>query len=294
MNTRKGCVMKDSGPSVDSNPDPSRFDRDTEFFKAFYKAERSDEEVLEATEVDWFGKRALKGFLRRISGNEKAVLEAGVGSGRFCSTLSGLFPGTRFVGLDIVPELAGNVVRSAALRKRDNLHALVGDITRMPFPDSFFDVTFNQGVVEHTGGRHQESINEMARVTRQGGSVIVTVPNYYCFPHTIRRAVRRKLGFEELTGDEPPFRHREMLYFFEEAGLGDIRIEGYYFMQSIMRLPKFTFLNRNRWTLKAGYILLSNGGMLVERLVIPIVDLITGNRFSNRCGFEIMVSGVKK
>jgi SAM-dependent methyltransferase len=271
----------------------SQFHRDTEFFKGFYRAGKSDAEVLEATEMDWFGARALEAFLRHITGKEERVLEAGVGSGRFSVTLSGRFPHIRFTGMDIIPELAAHMRRGGRLRNRKNLDAVVGDITSMPFPDASFDVTFNQGVVEHTGGRHADAIREMARVTRPGGKVVVTVPNAYCFPHTFRRNFRKWFNLPPLTGDEPPYRHREMRRYFQEAGLTSLSIEGYYFMQSIVRLPTFSILNRNPFTLKAGYLVLSQGGMLAERLVIPLLDKLTGNRFSNRFGFEIMVSGVK-
>ena len=286
-----------TGASLDEtaagNPHTAQFHRDTEFFKAFYRAEKSDSEILKALDIDWFGRRALKGFLRHFTGREKRVLEAGVGSGRFCATLSGRYPSTHFTGMDIVPELARNVHRGAALKARSNLHAVVGDITRMPFPDAFFDLVFNQGVVEHTGGLHVEAIHDMARVVKPGGKVVITVPNYYCFPHTWRRNVRARLGMPPLTGDEPPYRHGEMRSYFRSAGLNDVAIEGYYFMQSIIRLPTFSFLNRNKYTLKAGYLVLSNGGLLVERFLIPVLDFLSGNRFSNRFGFEIMVSGVK-
>jgi len=276
------------------SPHSSRFHRDTEFFKGFYRAGKSDAEILKAVELDWFGERALQGFLRGISGREERILEAGVGSGRFCTTLSGRFPQTQFYGLDIVPELAANVRRAGRLKERRNLHAVVGDITHLPFPDQFFDLCFNQGVVEHTGGLYCEAIREMARVTRPGGRVTLTVPNYYCFPHTLRRGLRQRLGLSPLTGDEPPFKHREMEGYFRDAGLSRVRIEGYYFMQSIIRLPTFSWLNRNRWTLKAGYLIFSNGGRAVERFLIPIIDFLTGHGFSNRFGFEIMVSGINE
>lgn len=280
-------------PRCEPTPHSTQFHRDTEFFKRSYRAGRSDEEILGATELDWFGKRACDGFLKRIRGDEVRVLEAGVGSGRFCVTLSGRFPKSFYVGLDIVPELAKNVHRAGKLKGRDNLAAVVGDITKLPFPDESFDLCFNQGVVEHTGGLHAEAIKDMARVTRKGGVVAVTVPNYYCFPHNFRRGLRRMLSLPPLTGDEPPFRHREMRSFFREAGLTGLNIEGYYFMQSIMRLPDNSFLNKNRLTLKAGYLILTHGGRMIERFIIPIIDFLTGNRFSNRFGFEIMVSGIK-
>jgi SAM-dependent methyltransferase len=275
------------------HPRTSQFHRDTEFFKGFYRAGRSDEEILKATTLDWFGRRAYEGFLRRISGKEARILEAGVGSGRFCTTLAERFSHTHYVGLDIVAELAHNVKRVRRIKRLSNLDALVGDITRLPFPDDTFDVCFNQGVVEHTGGLHREALIEMARVTRPRGVVVVTVPNYYCFPHTFRRALREWLKQPPLTGDEPPFKHREMAQYFRDAGLSRIQIEGYYFMQSIIRLPTFSFLNRYRLTRKAGYLILSHGGMAVERFLIPLIDGITGGWFSNRFGFEIMVSGIK-
>ena len=84
----------------------------------------------------------------------------------------------------------------------------VADGTALPYPDESFDVTVSMSTVDHIvepEGR-QRFIDEMARVTRRGGRVVLTVPNRwsrgyarrpspeyfeYCFsPPELRRMVR--------------------------------------------------------------------------------------------------------
>ena len=53
------------------------------------------------------------------------------------------------------------------------------DLERLHLADKSFDVTFNEGVVEHWIDKKQRvyAISEMVRVTKEGGSVIIYVPN---------------------------------------------------------------------------------------------------------------------
>lgn len=63
---------------------------------------------------------------------------------------------------------------------------LVADMFHMPFEDGTFDVTFNAGVLEHYSAQERTvAIREMARVTKKGGSVIVAIPNHYCYVYRL-------------------------------------------------------------------------------------------------------------
>lgn len=97
----------------------------------------------------------------------------------------------------------------------DKLSFEVADGTQLPYADGSFDVTVSFSTVDHvpSADGRQRFIDEMARVTRPGGRVVVTVPNRwnrgyanrakllgperaptfyeYCFsPPEIRRMVR--------------------------------------------------------------------------------------------------------
>ena len=55
----------------------------------------------------------------------------------------------------------------------------VADGTGLPFGDATFDITLSMSTLDHVpdGAGRQLFVNEMARVTRPGGRVVLTVPN---------------------------------------------------------------------------------------------------------------------
>jgi len=60
-----------------------------------------------------------------------------------------------------------------------------GDASALPFPDGSFDLSVCLSTLDHlpTPEARQRALNEMARVTRPGGHVIITVPNRWCLPY---------------------------------------------------------------------------------------------------------------
>jgi SAM-dependent methyltransferase len=61
----------------------------------------------------------------------------------------------------------------------DKLSFEVADGTQLPYSDESFDVTVSFSTVDHVPSAEgrQRFIDEMARVTRRGGRVVITVPN---------------------------------------------------------------------------------------------------------------------
>jgi SAM-dependent methyltransferase len=61
----------------------------------------------------------------------------------------------------------------------ERLRFEVADGTQLPYPDGSFDVTVSFSTVDHvpTAEGRQRFVDEMARVTRPGGRVVLTVPN---------------------------------------------------------------------------------------------------------------------
>lgn len=237
--------------------------------------------------LDWFGSRAYKEFRKYIDKKDKKVLDAGFGSGRFCLALAKDFPQSEIYGIDISPELVANANQLASNFQIKNVHFMKDDIFNLSFPDKSFDVVFNQGVIEHFTN-HEDAFKEMYRVTKQGGTIIVGVPNWYNFIHTIRKWLINKTNGEYEYGYEKSFKHKELMYMFEKYHLKDIKITGYYSMQSIIRLSGFGRCSKL-------FLYLGTGvwGKWIEKFIIIPIDKLIDNRISKKFGYEIVIKGVK-
>jgi SAM-dependent methyltransferase len=98
---------------------------------------------------------------------EARLLDAGCGSGR---TLDDLARFGRVEGLDI----DARAVRAAHGRGHD---VWLADIQQIPLPDRCFEVVTCLDVLEHVPD-DRRALSELLRVTRPGGTLVVTVPAY--------------------------------------------------------------------------------------------------------------------
>jgi ubiquinone/menaquinone biosynthesis C-methylase UbiE len=88
----------------------------------------------------------------------RAILDAGVGTGRFAKPLQA--SGFEVVGIDI----AEKMIRKAVERGVNNL--LLGDVCFLPFKDKFFDATICVHVL-HLISEWKAALKEICRVTRK-------------------------------------------------------------------------------------------------------------------------------
>jgi SAM-dependent methyltransferase len=93
------------------------------------------------------------------------ILDAGCGSGR---TLDELADYGDACGVDVSPEAVD------ATRARGHA-AHLGSVTDLPFADATFDLVTCLDVVEHTPD-DRRTLTELRRVTRPGGTLLLTVP----------------------------------------------------------------------------------------------------------------------
>lgn len=86
-----------------------------------------------------------------------------------------------------------------------------GDASALPFPDGSFDMSVCMSTIDHlpTPEARQRAVNEMARTTRPGGHVIVTVPNRWCLPY--------RAGIRKMTRDGTL--HYGFVYLFSPVEL---------------------------------------------------------------------------
>jgi len=104
------------------------------------------------------------------------LLDAGCGEGRHC--FGALERGADVVGLDL--DAAGLRAAAGGLRRRGEERGrmgamLRGDTFRLPFRDATFDKVICAEVMEHVHD-FGAAARELARVTRPGGRVAVTIP----------------------------------------------------------------------------------------------------------------------
>jgi len=170
--------------------------------------------ALLASQTVTTGYDTLRGM---VTESDTSLLEAGCGTGAHCYMLARDFPHATVTGLDY-SETA--VSRAREIFNLPNLHFVQGDLFDLPYDDGAWDVVFNEGVIEHfrpDGERsYMAALHEMVRVTRPGGKVIVSVPNFYCLPHTVYKAL---MGPRFEYGYEKSFRPYELRAAFEAAGL---------------------------------------------------------------------------
>lgn len=130
--------------------------------------------------------------LRLPPGSGERLLDVGCNWGRW--TITAAQAGYRAVGID--PSLDACLAGKRIARQLDaEALFVVADARFLPFADNAFDVGFSYGVLQHLKKVNVNvSFDEMARVTKDGGRVVVQMPNKYgirCFYHQAKR------GFSE-------------------------------------------------------------------------------------------------
>ncbi len=117
------------------------------------------------------------------------VLEVGVGTGLIALPLREA--GLDLVGLDISPPMLGKLVEKAGGRLPFPL--VLGDATRMPFPDDRFGAAYLRWVL-HLVPNWRDLLAEMVRVARRGSVLLVNLGAY----GGDRAAIQERFG--ELAG----------------------------------------------------------------------------------------------
>jgi ubiquinone/menaquinone biosynthesis C-methylase UbiE len=150
-------------------------ERAAEFFDHFTEREwaRFDEDdpTTPSTSLD-----VHLEYLRRYVNAGDRVLDVGAGPGRFTIELAHL--GASIVVADISPgQLAFNREKVAEAGHEDAVEdRVVADVVDLPFEVASFDVTVCYGgPISYVVERGTDAVAELARVTRPGGHVLVSV-----------------------------------------------------------------------------------------------------------------------
>lgn len=129
--------------------------------------------------------RRLKAVLTHFGNLEnKKILDAGCGKGRFAVKIKSIYPSCEVHGIDISEELLKEVPDSIIKKK--------GSILNLPYDSANFDGVFCIEALEHTI-RAEKAIEELCRVLKDNGRIIIIDKNV------------EKLGRMEITDFEQWF-----------------------------------------------------------------------------------------
>src|SRR5258706_671168 len=164
---------------------------------------------------------AYEVLARHIRAGSK-VLEIGAGASHALAALAGRL-GCDAYGLD--PDNDGlHKTRTFARDERASVTLIHGTGFSLPFDDSEFDVVYSQGVIEHFEDAETRSlVTEHRRVCKTGGKVIVSVPNLYNLPHTLRK---KWMGKDYGFWPERSFTPNQLRTLLTEANLNVVAVDG--------------------------------------------------------------------
>jgi SAM-dependent methyltransferase len=169
------------------------------------------------------------------------LLDAGCGEGRHC--FGALERGARVLGLDLdwtSLRAAAGGLRSRAGELGSLGEMLQGDAFALPFPDESFDKVICAEVMEHVHD-YSAAARELARVTKPGGRLAITIPT------ATSEQLYLRLGddyFESPGGHIRIFRPRRLAETLASAGLATEGVgfahglhTPYWVLRSIVGLP---------------------------------------------------------
>ncbi len=113
-----------------------------------------------------------------IADDNISVLEPGCGSGGSSFYLSRFIYVSKLTLCDISANALGFARSIEPADINGRVDYVQAEISTMPFNDDSFDLTWNVGVIEHyLPEQIAKMVNEMKRVTKKNGYVIVAIPN---------------------------------------------------------------------------------------------------------------------
>ena len=121
--------------------------------------------------IDLIRKRLKINKFSELQFKNKIVLDVGCGSGRFCVLASSL-QAKKVYGID--SSKINIDYNKKKFKKFTNIKFLFGDNTNLKIKRNFSDITISQGVIHHTTDMFK-SLNELIRVTKKGGKILLLV-----------------------------------------------------------------------------------------------------------------------
>jgi len=208
--------------------------RDTAGIDAARARELAGRLELRAKSQDEIEARATYLDLLGVKAGERA-LDVGCGSGVVTRDIARrVGPAGRAIGVDPSPQflaVARELAEGAGLGGRVEFRE--GSALHLPFPDGAFDVAVAVTVLSHTPGG-ENAIAEMARVVRPGGRVGVfdLDTDMTSVTHPDRALTRRIVAAASDATAVDGWLARRLPLLFAQAGLEDVRVRGFFPLES--------------------------------------------------------------
>lgn len=186
-------------------------------------------------------------FLRDMDLNGKRVLEIGCGYGSLSVYMSK--KGANVTGIDISSEAIKISKRNAKLNNQ-NIIFKQSTGERLQFNDENFDLVVSCEVLEHIP-KYNKAVDEIIRVTKQNGKIMITTPNSLSFKGLF-------LYFQSRQPIENFFNYWTMLNEFRNRGIKILNIKTKSFVKDYDKKNFFDeFINKTilkYFSLRVGFI----------------------------------------
>jgi ubiquinone/menaquinone biosynthesis C-methylase UbiE len=168
-----------------------------------------------------------KMVLELLNKEEGRYLDAGCGTGDFIPAL--LEREGEVFAVDVAAEMIRQTkARLSSLGNAARLHLFVADVTKLDFPERYFDAVIGVGLIEYLG-EDERALEELYRVLKPGGILIITVPNLASpfmafevltsrFRQGLKRALARARGYRV----SPGFVHRHFFPWVLDRRLAQV------------------------------------------------------------------------
>ncbi|MEN9565588.1 MAG: hypothetical protein RLZZ69_784 [Cyanobacteriota bacterium] len=105
------------------------------------------------------------------------LLEIGCGAGAVLGILGQAFPGLKLAGIDLEPKQIDYAQKHLDRLNLSDVDLRVGDVTKLPWQDNYFDHIYAIWFLEHLPNPLQ-ALQAVKRVLKPGGTITVTETDY--------------------------------------------------------------------------------------------------------------------
>lgn len=160
--------MSPSDTTADKGVVADRFGEEAEAWERFYRGDRASTISLQNIVT------RLEVVLEMLGSGPGRVLDVGSAAGAVSALLHDR--GFEVMGVDISESMVRWAHRRIEREGRKRVAFAVADVDALPFPDAAFDALVAMGVIEYLDS-DAKALDELVRVVKPGGRIIVTVPN---------------------------------------------------------------------------------------------------------------------
>lgn len=232
--------------------------------------------------VDLFGHHLFKAgypvYKSYLPKTDFKLLEIGAGSGRYGFAIARDFPDSHVVLTDPVASSVEVIEIAQKKLSLSNITIELADATKLQYDDETFDVVFADAVIQHVID-FKTAMQELCRVLKPGGIMIVSAVNSNNPPHSAYKRFKKIRGEEYEYGYERTYKPYELRELFLKSGLADVSIDGFSVAYGMLRLKKY----RKVYGKLGTYL----------HKAVKLIDGITNRLITKRYGFMLFAIGTK-